>query len=61
MKRIYFKMLWRAVQLQSGLLAAVLISDLALAQPVEGQWTTVQRSSARFPNSSLTEFVCRET
>ena len=34
MKRIYLKMLWRAVQLQSGLLVAVLISGLGFAQPL---------------------------
>ena len=50
MKRIYFKMLWRAVQLQSGLLVAVLISDSVLAAPAgqgrqvgEPVWITVQR------------------
>ena len=52
MKRIYLKMLWRAVKLQSGLLVAVLlISDLALAQYPAGEApqvgepvrTTVQR------------------
>ena len=50
MKRIYLKMLWRAVQLRSGLLVAVLISDSVLAAPAEqgrqvGEpvWITVQR------------------
>lgn len=37
MKQIYLKMLWGAFKLQSGLLVAVLISDLALAQYPSGQ------------------------